>query len=302
MASAREMRLRIRSVENIAQVTRALQAVSASRVRKAEARVQETRPYAEKAWQVLRHLSNQPVSDQVHPFLAIPHEVKRILVILVSGDRGLAGAYNTNVMRYTLETFRDAEVPVSYIAVGRKGRDLLIRQRLDVTAEFSDLPAEPTFADVSAIGRLAMDEFVSGLAEQVYLVYTDFVNLLRQIPRRKLLLPVSFEEIRIGRNEQIVQADQALKEGPEATYIYEPNQEALINMIVPRLTELQVYQAITESLASEHAARMVAMQNATDNAVDLSAALRLEYNKARQKAITSDMLDIAGGAEALTSG
>ncbi|HUS85417.1 MAG TPA: ATP synthase F1 subunit gamma [Anaerolineales bacterium] len=302
MASAREMRLRIRSVENIAQVTRALQAVSASRVRKAEARVQETRPYAEKAWQVLRHLSNQPVSDQVHPFLAIPHEVKRILVILVSGDRGLAGAYNTNVMRYTLETFRDAEVPVSYIAVGRKGRDLLIRQRLDVTAEFSDLPAEPTFADVSAIGRLAMDEFVSGLAEQVYLVYTDFVNLLRQIPRRKLLLPVSFEEIRIGRNEQIVQADQALKEGPEATYIYEPNQEALINMIVPRLTELQVYQAITESLASEHAARMVAMKNATDNAVDLSAALRLEYNKARQKAITSDMLDIAGGAEALTSG
>ncbi|MCJ7568930.1 MAG: ATP synthase F1 subunit gamma [Anaerolineales bacterium] len=299
MASAREMRLRIRSVENIAQVTRALQAVSASRVRKAEARVQETRPYAEKAWQVLRHLSHQPVSEQVHPFLAIPLEVKKILVVLISGDRGLAGAYNTNVMRYTLETFRNAEVPVSYLAVGRKGRDLLIRQRLDVTAEFSDLPAEPTFADVSAIGRLAMDEFVGGRADQVYLVYTDFVSLLRQIPRRKLLLPVSFEEIRIGRNEQIVQADQEIKEGPEASYIYEPSQEALINMIVPRLTELQVYQAITESLASEHAARMVAMQNATDNAVELSTALRLEYNKARQKAITSDMLDIAGGAEAL---
>jgi F-type H+-transporting ATPase subunit gamma len=302
MASAREMRLRIRSVENIAQVTRALQAVSASRVRKAEARVRETRPYAEKAWQVLRHLSNQPVSDQVHPFLAIPPKVKKILVIpkvkkilviLVSGDRGLAGAYNTNVMRYTLGTFREAEVPVSYIAVGRKGRDLLIRQRLDVMAEFSDLPAEPTFADVSAIGRLAMDEFVS---------YTDFVNLLRQIPHRKLLLPVSFEEIRIGRNEQVVQTDPTLNEGPEATYIYEPSQEALINMIVPRLTELQVYQAITESLASEHAARMVAMQNATDNAVELAGALRLEYNKARQKAITSDMLDIVGGAEALTSG
>jgi len=301
MASAREMRLRIRSVENIAQVTRALQAVSASRVRKAEARVRETRPYAEKAWQVLRHLSNQPVSDQVHPFLAIPPEVKKILVILISGDRGLAGAYNTNVIRYTIETFRDAEVPVSYIAVGQKGRDLLIRQRLDVTAEFSDLPAEPTFADVSAIGRLAMDEFVGGRAEQVYLVYTDFINLLRQIPCRKLLLPVSFEEIRIGRNEQVVQADQTLNEGPEATYIYEPSQEALINMIVPRLTELQVYQAITESLASEHAARMVAMQNATDNAVELAGALRLEYNKARQKAITSDMLDIVGGAEALTS-
>ena len=302
MASAREMRLRIRSVDNIAQVTRALQAVSASRLRKAEARVRETRPYAEKAWQVLRHLSKQPVSDQVHPFLAAPPDVKKILVILISGDRGLAGAYNTNVVRYTLETFREAEVPVSYIAVGRKGRDLLIRRRLDVMAEFSGLPAEPTFADVSAIGRLAMDEFVDGKAQQVYLVYTDFVNLLRQIPSRKLLLPVSFEEIRIGRNEEVVQTGQTLKEGPESTYIYEPSQEALINMIVPRLTELQVYQAITESLASEHAARMVAMHNATDNAFELASALRLEYNKARQKAITSDMLDIVGGAEALTSG
>jgi F-type H+-transporting ATPase subunit gamma len=296
------MRLRIRSVDNIAQVTRALQAVSASRLRKAEARVRETRPYAEKAWQVLRHLSHQPVSDQVHPFLAVPPEVKKILVILISGDRGLAGAYNTNVVRYTLEAFREAEVPVSYIAVGRKGRDLLTRRRLDVMAEFSDLPAEPTFADVSAIGRLAMDEFVGGKAQQVYLVYTDFVNLLRLIPSRKLLLPVSFEEIRIGRNEEIVQTDHTLNEGPEATYIYEPSQEALINMIVPRLTELQVYQAITESLASEHASRMVAMHNATDNAFELAGALRLEYNKARQKAITSDMLDIVGGAEALTSG
>ncbi|MEA1979248.1 MAG: ATP synthase F1 subunit gamma [Chloroflexota bacterium] len=301
MASAREMRLRIRSVDNIAQVTRALQAVSASRLRKAEARVRETRPYAEKAWQVLRHLSNQPVSDQVHPFLAVPPDVKKILVILVSGDRGLAGAYNTNVVRYTLETFREAEVPVSYIAVGRKGRDLLIRRRLDVMAEFSDLPAEPTFADVSAIGRLAMDEFVGGKAQQVYLVYTDFVNLMRQIPTRKLLLPVSFEEIRIGRNEEVAQNNHTIKEGPEAIYIYEPSQEALINMIVPRLTELQVYQAITESLASEHAARMIAMHNATDNAFELAGALRLEYNKARQKAITSDMLDIVGGAEALTS-
>jgi F-type H+-transporting ATPase subunit gamma len=296
------MRLRIRSVDNIAQVTRALQAVSASRLRKAEARVRETRPYAEKAWQVLRHLSHQPVSDQVHPFLAVPPEVKKILVILISGDRGLAGAYNTNVVRYTLEAFREAEVQVSYIAVGRKGRDLLTRRRLDVMAEFSDLPAEPTFADVSAIGRLAMDEFVGGKAQQVYLVYTDFVNLLRLIPSRKLLLPVSFEEIRIGRNEEIVQTDHTLNEGPEATYIYEPSQEALINMIVPRLTELQVYQAITESLASEHASRMVAMHNATDNAFELAGALRLEYNKARQKAITSDMLDIVGGAEALTSG
>jgi F-type H+-transporting ATPase subunit gamma len=301
MASAREMRLRIRSVENIAQVTRALQAVSASRVRKAEARVKQTRPYADKAWQVLRHLSIQPAKGDVHPFLLARDPVKNVIAVVITGDRGLAGAYNTNVLRFTLEHFRTSVAPVKYVVVGRKGRDTLIRRRVDILAEFSDLPAEPTFADVSAIGRLVMDEFVTGNADQVFLVYTDFVNLLRQVPQYKLLLPVSFEELPIGENRNTDMSTLYQQEGALPTYIYEPSQEALINQIVPRLTELQVYQAITESLASEHAARMVAMRNATDNAVELAGALRLEYNKARQKAITSDMLDIAGGAEALTS-
>jgi F-type H+-transporting ATPase subunit gamma len=295
------MRLRIRSVENIAQVTRALQAVSASRVRKAEARVRQTRPYADKAWQVLQHLSVQPAKEDVHPFLNTRDPVKNVLTVVISGDRGLAGAYNTNVLRYTLENFRKSSVPVKYIVVGRKGRDSLYRRGVDIIAEFSDLPAEPTFADVSAIGRLVMDEFLAERADQVFLVYTDFVNLLRQVPRHKLLLPLSFEPLPIGENISDANEAGLEHEGALPTYIYEPSQEALISQIVPRLTELQVYQAITESLASEHAARMVAMRNATDNAVELSAALRLEYNKARQQAITSDMLDIAGGAEALSN-
>lgn len=298
MASAREMRLRIKSIENISQVTRALEAVSASRVRKAEARVRESRPYADKAWQVLRHLSLQPASESVHPFLQIREEINNVLVILITGDRGLAGAYNANVVRFAMETFGDAEVPIRYISVGRKGREMLLRRRVDILAEFSDLPAEPAFADVSAIGRLAIDEYVQGKADQVFIVYTDFVNLLTQIPRRKMLLPVAFEEIPIGANNLQAGVKVATENGPLPTYIYEPSQDALIGRIVPRLTELQVYQAITESLASEHAARMVAMRNATDNAVDLAGALRLEYNKARQQAITNDMLDIVGGAEA----
>lgn len=296
MASAREMRLRIRSVENISQVTRALEAVSASRVRKAEARVRETRPYADKAWQVLRHLSLQPASESVHPFLQVRTPIKSILVILITGDRGLAGAYNANVVRFAMETFGKSESPQRYISVGRKGREMLLRRRTDIMAEFSDLPAEPTFADVSTIGRLAIDEYLSGTADQVFLVYTDFVNLLTQIPRFKMLLPVVFEEIPIGGEGS--QPEPAKPDGPLPTYIYEPSQEALISQIVPRLTELQIYQAITESLASEHAARMVAMRNATDNAVELAGALRLDYNKARQQAITNDMLDIVGGAEA----
>lgn len=299
MTSAREMRLRIRSVENIAQVTRALEAVSASRVRKAEQRVRQTRPYANKAWQVLRHLSRQPGRDVVHPLLTQREVVNKILVVLVSGDRGLAGAYNTNVVRFTLEAFKNSPAEVTYITVGRKGRDMLLRRRRNILAEFSNLPQEPTFADVSAIGRIAIDEYLEGKADQVWLVYTDFVNLLRQDPASKLLLPVEFEEIPIGANIEDMQTSNQDHRGPEPTYIYEPSRQILVDEIVPRLTELQIYQAIVESLASEHAARMVTMRNATENAVELAEALTLEYNKVRQWAITSDMLDIAGGAEAL---
>jgi F-type H+-transporting ATPase subunit gamma len=293
------MRLRIRSVRNIAQVTRALEAVSASRVRKAEQRVRATRPYSDKAWQVLRHLSRQPGRDQVHPLLTSRTQIKRVLVVLVTGDRGLAGAYNTNIVRYVLEAYRGATAEVSYITIGRKGRDMLLRRRKNIIAEFSDLPHEPDFADVSAIGQISIDEFLSGRADQVCLVYTDFVNLVRQIPTSKRLLPLAFEDVPCGaqQDEELLIASKP--DGPEPVYLYEPSEAELINRVVPRLTELQIYQAILESIASEHAARMVAMRNATENAHELAGALTLEYNKARQLAITSDMLDIAGGAEAL---
>jgi F-type H+-transporting ATPase subunit gamma len=297
------MRLRIRSVNNISQVTRALEAVSASRVRKAEQLVRATRPYSSKAWQVLRHLSLQPGRNYIHPLLEQRETVKQVLVVLVTGNRGLAGAYNTNVMRFTLESCRGSAAPVSYVVIGRKGRDMLYRRGEQIHAEFSDLPADPTFADVSAIGRLAIEEFLAGRADQVFLVYTDFVNFLRQDPTMKLLLPLELEaeEIPIGRGDWA--HDSALEQRAAAgAYIYEPSAEALIDRIVPRLTELQVFQAILESQASEHAARMVAMRNATDNAIELVDALRLDYNKARQQAITSEMLDIVGGAEAIGKG
>ncbi len=302
MASAREMRQRIRSVRNIAQVTRALEAVSASRVRKAEARVRETRPYAQKSWQVLQHLSRQPGREFVHPLLTKHDEIRKVIVILVSGNRGLAGAYNTNVIRYALDTFKEPNVSVKYITVGRKGRDILLRKRKKLMAEFSDFPDEPSFTDVSAIGRLAIDEFLAGRADQVWLIYTDFVSMLQQDPTSQLLLPFELDENptrHAGTLEHVQITDRPAE--PEPAYIYEPSESTIVDRIIPRLVGLQVYQAITESLASEHAARMIAMRNATDNANELAEALNLDYNKARQKAITSDMLDIAGGAEALVS-
>lgn len=293
MASAREMRLRIRSVKNISQVTRALQAVSASKVRKAIAALMGTRPYATKAWQVLTHISTQPGRGTLHPLLTARPEVKQTLVVVISGDRGLAGAYNTNLIRFALRRFRDWPTPVSYIAVGRKGRDLLTRRRLNVMADFSNLPAAPSFPDVSAIGRLAVEEFLEGRADEVYLVYTDFVNMVKQEPTVKKLLPLEVQSGE-GRVEDFETTRKI-----SAAYIYEPAEREILDEIIPRFTALQVYQAILESLASEHAARMVAMRNATDNALELVSDLQLQYNKVRQQVITNDMLDIAGGAEAL---
>jgi F-type H+-transporting ATPase subunit gamma len=293
MANAREVRLRIRSVKNIAQVTRALQAVSASKVRKAMSAMLQTRPYATKAWQVLTHIASQPGRASLHPLLTPRAESKNELVVLITGDRGLAGAYTANIVRFALQRFKKSAVPVSYLAIGRKGRDMLFRRRKDVIAEFSNLPAAPSFSDVSAIGRLAVDEFLSGKVDRVYLVYTRFINMVRQIPTVKQLLPLEIEQ-----GEGRVVAFETTKSA-HATYIYEPGETEILDEIVPRFTALQVYQAIMESLASEHAARMVAMKNATDSATELAGALQLEYNKARQQGITSEILDIVGGAEAL---
>lgn len=297
MANSREVRLRIRSVKNIAQVTRALQAVSASKVRKAMQAMLNTRPYATKAWQVLTHIAGQPGRENLHPLLTRRSSVNSVLVVLITGDRGLAGPYTTNVVRYTAQQFDQFPAPVRYVTVGRKGRDLLLRRRKNVIAEFSNLPAAPSFADVSAIGRVVVDEFLLGNSDEVYLVYTDFFNMVKQVPTMKKLLPLEF-----STGEGRVQDFQAAERGPAAAYIYEPDQLAILDEIVPRFTALQVYQAILESLASEHAARMVAMRNATESATALAEDLQLEYNKVRQQGITSEILDIVGGAEALSEG
>jgi F-type H+-transporting ATPase subunit gamma len=271
-----------------------LSAVSASKVRKAMAAVAATRNYATKAWQVLIHIAGQPGRETLHPLLTKRANIKQTLVLVVSGDRGLAGAYNTNIIRYLLHKFDKYEMPVKYIAVGRKGRDLLIRRRKNVIAEFSNLPPAPSFSDVSAIGRLAVNEFLEGKVDEVYLVYTDFVTMTKQEPVIKRLLPLDVG----ASSEDRVEAYES--KHLSAAYIYEPEESEILDEIIPRFTALQVFQAILEGLASEHAARMIAMGNATDNAVELVGALQMDYNKVRQQTITGDLLDIAGGAEALS--
>ncbi len=293
MASARETKLRIKSVKNIAQVTRALETVSASKVRKAVNAVTATRAYAVKAWQILMHIVNQPGHENLHPLLAERKQIRNALVVVITGDRGLAGAYNSNVIRFTFQRFDRNPVPVKYIAVGRKGRDLLIRRGRNVIADFSNIPAAPTFPDVSAIGHLAVNEFMRGEADEVWLVYTDFINTARQAVTARKILPLELD-----KKSRVMDFEQ--RPGATAAYEYEPGQREILDQIIPRFTALQVYQAILESQASEHAARMVAMHAATDNARELAAGYQLEYNKVRQQTITNDILDIVGGAEAQT--
>src|SRR5215204_710499 len=293
MASSREMQLRIRSVKNISQVTRALEAVSAAKVRKAVQALSATRSYAAKAWQVLTHVTGQPGHSKLHPLLTERPEPKSALVIVMTADRGLAGAYNTNIIRYVLSRFDKYPLPVKYISVGRKGRDLLLRMRKPILADFSNMPATPKFGGVSAIGRLAVDEFLKGDTDEVHLIYTDFISMSRQVTKVKKLLPLEIEN-----RDGLVQ-DFDHQTSTTATYEYEPGQHEILDEMIPRFTALQVYQAVLESQASEHAARMIAMRNATDNAKELVGALQMAYNKVRQQGITNDILDIVGGAEAL---
>jgi len=287
------MRLRMRSVRNIAQVTRALQAVSGSKVRRAQQAVFATRAYASRAFRVLQHLGQQPGDPSaLHPLLTQRDSVNNVGLILITSDRGLCGAYNMNVIRAALVFARQQTAPVKFITVGKKGRDFIHRRRLPVIGEFTPIPNNPTFVDVSAIGRLAVDEFLSGRLDAVYVAYTDYINALRLEPKVRPLLPLKPEE---AKSEHM----QAASSGPAAVYLYEPSQEALLDVIIPRFTQLQVYQSLLESLASEHSARMTAMSNATENAKDLLGSLQLTYNKSRQLSITSDLLDIVGGVEAL---
>jgi F-type H+-transporting ATPase subunit gamma len=288
MSSIREMRLRIKSIKNIAQVTRAQETVSASKVRKAVQTAQATKPYSGKAWDLLFDLFQDPIHATLHPLLTERAVVKNVLVVMISSDRGLAGAYNVNVLRNTLEYFKDFTSPISFVAVGRKGRDMLLRRQLRVSADFSNLPSPLSFTDISPIGRLVVDDFLNGIVDQVYLSYTDFHSMVRQVPMVKKLLPMDMDGQKPGEGRT------------KSSYTYEPDGRELLDEIIPRFTALQIYQALLSSQASEHAARMVAMRNATDNANELVSSLELEYNKVRQQIITNEMLDIVGGANALS--
>jgi len=314
MPTTREIKRRITSVKNINQVTRALEAVSASYVRRAQNAVLASRPYAQYAYDVLVNVAAQSKGDPLHPLLYVHEPVERIGIVLITGDRGLAGAYNANIIRRTMRFAEYYQRPVHWVTVGRKGRDAIRRwiarlqrdesappvlRQQEIVAEFSYLPADPDLRDVAEIAKIVFDEFLSVPVHEFFIAYTHFINNVTQQPRVLPLLPLRPFEAHNKQIIDLVQPDPQVQNRAR-DYLYEPDAAAILDEVIPRLTQLQILQAARESLSSEHSARMVAMRNASESAEALSDALQLEYNKARQLVITNEILDIIGGVEALS--
>lgn len=291
MATAREIRRRIRSVKNVAQITRAVQMVASSKMRRAQDRVVSSRPYSDELMKLVARLANQAGDEEDLPLMT-SRPVKRVGVVVISPDRGLAGGLPGNINRRVAqlggELRREAAnptLPISYIAVGRRGRDFLARSQQPLIAEFTNLGDQPALADVRAIARAVTDAYINGEVDRVLLVYPKFVSTVVQTPTVIQLLPVEPPET-------------AETNGPTPQYIYEPSAGAIFAALLPRYVETLIYQPLLENVASFYSAQMVAMKNATDNATELVDDLTLTYNKARQTAITTQILEVVAGASA----
>jgi F-type H+-transporting ATPase subunit gamma len=282
MASLRDLRRRIRSVKNTQKITKAMELVAAAKMRRAQERVEAARPYAEEITNVIADIFKRD-PEYKHPYLEV-REVQKRLVVLITTDRGLVGALNSNNIRLALREMNESPGSASVVTIGRKGRDMMRRLRKELVADRSGLGDRPSMGDVLPAIRVAMEQYENGDADQVDLVYAQFISAGRQRAVARRLLPL---------------------EVPEATgklaadFIYEPEPKDVLDALLPRYVESQIYQALLENVASQQAAQMVAMHNASDNANDLIQDLTLTANTVRQSTITTELMEIVGGAAAL---
>ena len=287
MAGGREIKTKIKSVQNTRKVTRALEMVSASKIRKAQDRMKSSRPYARAMKQVIGHLA-QANSEYQHPYLVQRSDVKRVGYIIVSSDRGLAGGLNNNLFRKLLVEIRrwqEQGVGVDVVTIGQKASVFFRRIKVEMLASVTHLGDVPHVEQLIGVIKVMLDAYSAGNVDKVFLVYNDFVNTMTQRAAFDQLLPLAA-------------SDQAIA-SHDWDYIYEPDASAVLEHVLTRYVESLVYQAVLENVASEHAARMVAMKAASDNATKLIGTLQLIYNKARQAAITQEISEIVGGAAAV---
>ena len=282
MASQRDIRRRIGAVKNIKQITRAMQFVAASKLKRAQDATLASRPYSDKLDEILADLA-AVLGGEEHPLLARRDGGKR-LIILVTTDRGLAGPLNTNTIRFAAREITEHPGELTLVTVGRKGRDAMRRARVPLEAHFSGFGDRPQFVDVLPLARLITDDYLAGTYGQVDIIYSHFVSTLVQRPTLDQLLPITPAADTVGI--------------PGRQFLFEPNASTVLQLVLPRYVATRVYQAVLEAKASEESSRMVAMKNATENAEDLIEDLTLSYNKVRQGNITREMIEIASGARA----
>ena len=286
MANIRLISRRIKGIQNTAKITRAMEMIAASKMRRAQERGLAGRPYSEKIIQVISALAAMPAEGKaLHLLLQRRRPVKKITLIHITPDRGLAGGLVANINRKTAKFILEQDVPVSVIAVGRKGLDFFRRTGQKVIAEFVGLGGRPGLLDTLPISHIIIDDFSGAAIDEVYIARTRFISTMVQEPVIQRLLPVEPAPIPAPEN---------------VDYIYEPGPTEVLGGLLPRFVEMQVYHAILEAIASEQSARMVSMRNATENANEIVEELTLAYNKVRQEMITNELLDITGGTAALT--
>jgi F-type H+-transporting ATPase subunit gamma len=287
MAGGREIKTKIKSVQNTRKVTRALEMVSASKIRKAQERMKASRPYANAMKQVIGHLA-QANSEFQHPYLVERKEIKRVGYVIVSSDRGLAGGLNNNLFRKLLGEIRkwqEQGAQVDVVTIGQKASVYFRRIKVDMLATVTHLGDTPQVEQLVGVVKVMLDAYSSGHVDKVFLAYNDFVNTMTQRAAFDQLLPLPESDVPVARHDW--------------DYLYEPDAQAVLEHVLTRYIESLVYQAVMENVASEHAARMVAMKSASDNANKLIDTLNLVYNKARQAAITQEISEIVGGAAAV---
>lgn len=287
MPSLRQIRRRIRSVQGTGKITHAMEMIAAFRMRQAQARVLAARPYAERIQELVSHLSALVTADEeeaLHPLLTEHPRKDRVLVVHVTPDRGLCGGLDSSLNRFAGEFILKQKPEVAVICVGRKGRDFMQRSGQNIDAVFTDLGHRPSMADVLVIANMVVSEYVQNKADEVYLIFSRYISASSQSPHVLRLLPVQ---------------PASLTDRERAGYIYEPDARLVLAGLLPRFVEREVYQAILEGIASEQAARLVAMRNATENAQEMIEDLTLLMNKVRQQSITEELLDIVGATQTL---
>jgi F-type H+-transporting ATPase subunit gamma len=305
MASQKEVKNRIASVKNINKITRAMEMVAAARLRRAEQRISDLRPYAEGIRKLTRRAAAQAGGIPRVPVLVERENVKRVGIVLVTGDRGLAGAFNTNIIREGMRTaqrVREEGAEPSFAVVGRKGVSALTFRKQDISASYIGFTDRPAFANAREIGEALTARYVDEDLDRVELIYNHFVSPLTQNVWRQTLLPLQQAEV-IGEGTEAEdegeEETEAEKAQSRSEWFYEPDAEELLGRLIPEYVTISVYRALLESAASELGARMTAMRNAAENAEDMIGRLTLEMNRARQAEITQEILEVVAGAEAL---